>query len=309
MAKQYEDFKKTFADIQKKTDESNAEISKNVNLVAQTSGVISEGVKEVGLRVQELKDKGMTGATVDDFKDPTLKKFMAGIEDHMSTLEKELKRIAALHASTMKKTEATFVQLKKDLVAEIAARKKDLSTKLGTGNKSLPDMEKLLVTVNKYADSAEFLKMTVFDPETIAEHRKDLATKLERQLKQTKDVALTAEQQLLDEQALNIRNLTANVARAKTLGETVLKFCDAAEKALTARDQKALMAAKVELPKPLKALGDLAGIGERALKDNWIKSKINDSKDKAKILAGIKSIADSKASASEAVKKVANAKL
>ncbi|MDB5820931.1 MAG: hypothetical protein JWQ11_4571 [Rhizobacter sp.] len=309
MAKQYEDFKKTFADIEKKTDEANEEIGKNVNFVAQTSGIISEGAKEVGLRVQQLKDGGMKGTTIADFKDPEIKKYMTAIDEHMSGLEKELKRIAVVHAGLMQKTEAAYVQLKKDLVAEIAARKKDVSTKLGTGNKSLPDMEKLLVTLNKYGNGASFLKMTVFQPEKIAEHRSQLDSQLTKQLKQTKELALSAEQQMLDEQALNIRNLIGNVARAKTLCEAVMKSCTAAEKALVDKNQKALMAAKLEVPKPLKALGDLANIGERALKDDWIKSKIKDSKDKAKILAGIKSIADYKTNASDAVKKIANAKL
>ena len=78
MAKEYEEFVKSFKQIQPKIDNVAAEIKKNANLVAQTSGIIQEGVKELGLRIQELKDSGQTGTSIKDFEsDPTVKKMLA----------------------------------------------------------------------------------------------------------------------------------------------------------------------------------------------------------------------------------------
>jgi hypothetical protein len=51
MAKEYEEFVKSFKQIQPRIDNVAAEIKKNANLVAQTSGIIQEGVKELGLRI------------------------------------------------------------------------------------------------------------------------------------------------------------------------------------------------------------------------------------------------------------------
>ncbi|MCL4205378.1 MAG: hypothetical protein KJ000_23090 [Pirellulaceae bacterium] len=234
---------------------------------------------------------------------------LSAIDGYMNGIEKELKRIAGVHNGTSKKTRDAFWDLKKDLAAEITKRKKAVSTKLGTGNKSLPNMETLLKDMDKYKDSAAFVAVDAFMPEEIADHRKELKRDIEDQIKSTKEAKLSAEQKMLDEQALNIRNLLKNVAQAKNLCEAILKFCAAAEKALEERNQKALMTAKAEIPKPLKELGELAAIGERALKDSWIKSKIEDSKDKSKILGGIKAMADFKDKAATAVKKVANARL
>ena len=227
----------------------------------------------------------------------------------MSSLDKELKRISAVHDGESFKARTAFWDLKKSLAAEIAQRKKAVSTKVGVGNKSLPDMEKLLKEMDKYKDAAPFVNVDVFAPEDIEQHRKELKFKIEDEIKSAKDVKLSAEQKMLDEQALNLRNLVHNVSRAKLLCEAILKLCGAAEKAIEERNQKALMTAKAELPKPLKELGELASIGERALKDSWIKSQIEKSKDKSKILEGIKAITGYKQNASAAVTKIANVRL
>ena len=310
MAKQYEEFVKSFKQIQPRIDNVAAEIKKNANLVAQTSGIIQEGVKELGLRIQELKDSGQTGTSIKDFEgDPTVKKMLQSIDGFMGSLDKELKRISAVHDGESYKARTAFWDLKKSLAAEIAQRKKAVSTKVGVGNKSLPDMEKLLKEMDKYKDAAPFVNVEVFTPEDIEQHRKELKFKIEDEIKSAKDVKLSAEQKMLDEQALNLRNLVHNVSRAKLLCEAILKLCGAAEKAIEERNQKALMTAKAELPKPLKELGELASIGERALKDSWIKSQIEKSKDKSKILEGIKAIAGYKQNASAAVTKIANVRL
>ena len=58
VAKEYESFKKEFTEIQKLTGEALQEIDKNARSLGQTAGIVQEGVKELGLPIQELKSTG-----------------------------------------------------------------------------------------------------------------------------------------------------------------------------------------------------------------------------------------------------------
>ena len=61
MAKTYEEMKKAYETAKKAIEECHAEIKNNERMVGQTAGIIQEGAKEIGLRVQQLKDGGATG--------------------------------------------------------------------------------------------------------------------------------------------------------------------------------------------------------------------------------------------------------
>ncbi|MBV8653481.1 MAG: hypothetical protein JO255_18600, partial [Alphaproteobacteria bacterium] len=89
----------------------------------------------------------------------------------------------------------------------------------------------------------------------------------------------------------------------------VLKHCKEAADALQKRDNKALMTAKANVVKPMKDLGALVDPYEKALTDDWLKSHLAKSKDKAKIEAGIKGLTEMKTKASAELKKVANAQV
>jgi hypothetical protein len=71
--------------------------------------------------------------------------------------------------------------LETEITKEIADRKKQLSTKLGTGNKSVADMEKLLEAIKKYKLTAEY--------KSVAEWKFNLATwKAKREAEIGKDI-------------------------------------------------------------------------------------------------------------------------
>ncbi|MDX2131850.1 MAG: hypothetical protein SFY69_07350 [Planctomycetota bacterium] len=309
MAKDLAEFTKAFATIKGDVTAGMEQIKKNAAAIAQTSGVMHEGVKEVGLRVQKLKDMGETGASVNDFmSDPEVKSMMGSVNAYMKQIEAECNRIGALHAGSFKKTIATFWDTKKSLEAEIAARKKAVSTKLGTGNKSLPDLEKLLAEMNKYKD-AQFASFEVFTPETAAEHRSELDKWIKDEMSKTKAAALSAFQKEMDEQALNVRVLNGNVGKAKTTLAEVLKDCAAGEKAHKAKQLKPLMDAKLAAAEGVKELSDMAGKYERAQQDQWIMSKLRTSKDKGAIESGMKSVIESRNAAKAALNKLAALKL
>ncbi len=309
MAKSLEEFKKSFADVKAQVTAAQEEIKKNANAISQTSGVMHEGVKEVGLRIQELKNAGDKGASVADFMwDPQVKSMMDSVNKYMKQIEGECTRMAGLHTGSFKKTKDLFWDTKKALKADIDARKKAVSTKLGTGNKSLPDLEKLLADMNGFTDGA-FTTFDAFEPETAAEHKRQLDEWLKEEVGKTKEAALSAFQKQMDEQALNTRVLNGNVSKAKTLLASVLAECKKGEEAHKAKKTPALMTAKLEAEKHNKALKELADKYERAQQDQWIMSNARASKDSGAIMAGMKSIVDTRNQGKAAFLKLAALKL
>lgn len=309
MAKAYEDFKKSYGEVQAQVSAGMTEIKKNAGAIAQTSGVMSEGVKEIGLRIQELKDAGDKGGKIEDFLwDNDVKTMYASVNSYMKQIETECNRIAGLHAGSFAKTKTLFYSTKKALADEIAARKKQVSTKLGTGNKSLPDMEKLLADMVKYQD-AGFSPFEVFAPETASEHKRQLENQIKSMMSQTKDATLSAFQKEMDEQACNTRVLNGNVGKAKQWLTAAQAQLAAGDKAFKAKQLKPLMDAKLAIVPPNKSLQELTAKYDRGMADDWIRSKVNSSKDKSTILAGMKSISDMADTSKKCVEKIAAMKL
>jgi predicted nucleic acid-binding Zn-ribbon protein len=309
MAVTFEDFKKQFQAIEKSVLKYKEEIDNNERYMGQTTGVIKAGTREVGLRVQELKDNGMTGNTIQAFMgDGEIKTMMASIQQYLAGMQKELVKIAGMYGAKQK-TVADFGKLKVAVTAEIAARKKEVSTKLGTGNKSLPDMEKLLAEMKKYEGEMTYAKVEVFVPEKYDDHLKETNGAIAKQVTQSKDVALSALQKEMQEQAMNTRTLNGNVGRAKGWYDTVMKQCAEAQKALKAKQSKELLAAKVGFVKPWKDLQEMNAMYQDGMKDQWIASQLRTSKDKSKVEAGVKQILDMKTKAGVEVGKIANAKV
>ncbi|HVX86157.1 MAG TPA: hypothetical protein VH253_15340 [Phycisphaerae bacterium] len=309
MAETLEQFKKDFAAIKAKVSKYHEEIEKNERFVGQTSGVIDEGIKETGLRVQELKDEGHKGATIDAFMfDPGIKNMVTSIKQYLAGMQKELVKSAAM-LQDVTKVRGDFQTLKTNVTNEIAKRKKELSTKAGTGNKSLPDMEKLLAEMKTYEDQNPYAKLDFWQPDKYDQHAKEAGEKMQKQVSQTKEHAMSTLQAQMMEQAMNVRVLHGNFNRAKGLYDTVLKECSDAQKALTAKNNKDLMTAKALIPKPWKDLQDINDMYQKGVQDQWIKARIQSSKDKGTIETTVKAILDMKTKAGAEVAKVANARL
>jgi hypothetical protein len=310
MPKQYEQFKKDWDAVKKAAVSGSQEVKKHGQVLGHLAQVITEGTKEVGLRIQELKDGGATGTALKDFmSDGQVKKMSDELNHLIGSVDKELQRINAVSAKQFQPTKKQYDTLLRELKAEIAARKKQVSTKLGTGNKSLKDMEKLLVEVDTLEKQPALAAVMFFAPETIADHKQQLESQLKRQIASTKDVKLTALQAEMDEQAMEGRNRKRNLAQAKGLAEQVVSECKKAQAALRQGNQNELMRVKAVVPKPMKQLDELAQKYERGIKDNWVRTKIQDSKDKAAILADIKAIIDMRNAARTELTKIANARL
>lgn len=256
MAEKLDEFKKEFAEIKKLVSAHQEEIDKDQRAIAQTNGIMEEGTKELGLRVQELKSSGMTGTTVDDFKaDPQVKQMMASLNSYMSQIEKELTRITGLYNGAFKATKARFVKLSTGLNSEIATRKKAASTKLGTGNKSLPDLEKLLADIKKY--DGTYTTFDAFVPEKAEEHQQTLNRWIKTEIGKTKEKALSELQRMMDTQAFNVRNLKAHFNRAKALHDEIMASAVKVKDAVKTSNNTELVEAQKSMPAAMKALTDL----------------------------------------------------
>jgi hypothetical protein len=309
MAEKLDEFKKKFADIKAAIIKYKEAFDKNERFIGQTNGVIEEGIKELGLRIHELKDGGMTGNAIDAFMgDADVKQMMNSINSYLGGIQKELAGVTAIY-NEKQKTVTAFYDLKKAVETEIAKRKQEVSTKLGTGNKSLPDMEKLFTEMKKYIDEMPYAKVEIFVPETYEEHVKQTKSHIQDEIAKSKDKALTAFQSQMEEQACNTRVLNRNVGVAKGWYETVMKECGNALKAVTERNNKNLLSAKALVIKPWNDLKNMDDMYQRAAKDEWIKSKIADSSDKGKIQEMMQLITGMRGKAAGEIAKVANAKI
>lgn len=309
MAKEIEKFKAEWVVVKKEVTQGLEDIKANAQLVGQTTGIITEGTKEIGKRVQELKDAGRTGDDIKDFiDDPEVKTMMKGVTDFLLSLEKELKRVDTLHGGAWTKTKEKFWKLHKELDAEIKTRKKKVSTKLGVGNKSLPDMEKLLKEINKFKDK-EFTTFDVFVPEEIAQHRKEVNFKLQDEIRKAKDVRLTEYQAMMMEQGLNTRHLKTNFGKAKKIFEAINQLYQTAEDAQRDRKATDLSDAQKEADKLYLQLAEMVDPYEKAPQDQWISAMIKKSKDRSTIENGIKAFSDMKGKSALTVQKTKNLRI
>jgi hypothetical protein len=309
MAKDYTKFKAEWTTVLKEIDQGLADMKKNDQHVAQTTGVISEGAKEVGARVQELKAGGMKGKEINDFMtDNEIKVMMASITELMSSLEKELGRMEKLHSGPWVKSKARFWALRKELAAEIALRKKAKSTKLGLGNKSLSDMVKLLAEIDKVKES-RFTTWDAFQPEEIAQHRRELNFKLQDEIAKAKDVRLTEYQAMMQEQGLNTRVLRGNFGKAKLIYQSILEAVSQAEAAAKAKKAGDLLTAKKEAARLNQDLIKIVDPYQKAPNDPWLRTRIAESKDKSAIETGIRNFVAMRQRAHTAVAKLDDLKV
>jgi metal-responsive CopG/Arc/MetJ family transcriptional regulator len=306
MAVKYEEFKKEFAAIEKAINDGNDEHKKTMQWTGQASGILKAAAKEIGARVQELKDKGATGTTIKDFEnDPEVKQHLKYIEDFLARTDKQLKHSETIRNTSIAKAVKNFWDLKKELTEEINKRKKKQAGILKIDSKSLPDMEKMLVEFTKYKDSKEFLAMEGMVIETVDDYRRDVENTIKDELAKTKEEKVSAARLEFAEQALNIRVLKGNMGRAKTIHDLVEAECKKVAEAKQANNPGGAKTALVKAMTSFKDLHEMAKLYKLASEDSWIKTKIADSKDKGTILQGMNLISSLHKAAGETVKKAA----
>ena len=171
---------------------------------------------------------------------------------------------------------------------------------------SLPDLKTLLDKVEKFEDSGEFVRVDIFVPDSIADHKKELDKKLQNAISQTKDVKLSTFQQQMIQQGLDERRMKKNLALATKSFKELMDQCTAANDAIKERKSKQLLEHKVLAAKELKTLSELVDPYEQALKDDWLKSKIRGNRHAED---GIKAFQKMYTVGKSELKKIANVKI
>ncbi len=110
-------------------------------------------LKSIRARAAELKG---TGKTVKQLRQDSE---IRELEQELHSLDKDVEQTKIYVKSWGKPTAERTRVLETQLTAEIAKRRKELTTKLGVGNKSLPAMETLLAELKKFKNTARFKAM------------------------------------------------------------------------------------------------------------------------------------------------------
>lgn len=346
MAKALAEYTTEFKEVKKLVADGLEEIKGHAQYLGTTTGIMQAAALEIGKRVQELKSKGAVGNTLKDFlTDPEVKTMSSSLDQYMASLTKELNRMQGLQNGSFAMTKARFRKLWKDVIADIAARKKAVSTALGTGNKSLPDLVKLEKELAAF-DQTSFTTFDSFVPEVASDHKKESDARVLKLITAAKTVVDKKDQEEMDLQALNPRVIGPNAGKAKQFREKVEAQAEKARKAAKSKElhdklvlqsakankptdknavakviaqaaadgkvakelAQEIATAKAEAAKQLKELDKISEIYERAKKDQWIMKGLNDSADKSKILNFMKEIETHQAAADKEVKAIASLK-
>lgn len=296
MPKTLDAFKKEFDAIKKELDAAEEDTDHGGHVRGHHDAMVEQGARAVGERVRELREQGMPGTTVDDFKnDPEVKTALAEMEVHLSAIDTEMTRVRALHAGAWRKSTARYTKLEQELVAEIAARKKEISTKLNLGNKSLPAMEAMLRDLKNPGGMYKQFKLlrdyltatpAYKDPQT---YRKNRERWLKTELAKSKDKALSQAQSEKLERLLVDRNFNKYSVRARSLFDGVQQAVTDGQAAVKARDANALKAAQVSGSKQLKELEELVAQFVQARQEVGDMA-IQTSKGGDKVMAGLKNM-------------------
>jgi len=287
MAKQLEQFKKEFQAINNKALEYIRTLTQFETSNNNARAFIAEGAIEIGLRVQKIKNTGFQGKTLKDFMgDPAVKKAVAEIDAMVNRRETELGKMIQLKGKGLELIKSSQ-KLGGEMQAEIASRKKQLSTKLGIGNKSLPGMiaelEKLRKALSDKGALYE-LKDMLDNLDRPGEWKEKRDDAVETELGKTKDAAISSQQRALLKQALDQRHLATMLARVTKLKgdfDTAAKLAAVAKKS---NKPSELKKAKTDAAAAVKNLVTTVEPLEKAVKDPFVSSQVRNSKDASSII-------------------------
>jgi len=315
MPKTLDAFKKEFDALKKELEAIDKDTDNSGHVRGHHDAMIEQGARVVGDRVRELREAGHAGATADEFKDdPEVKVALAEMDLHLATIQKELTRVRQASAGPWRKTTARYTQLEKDLVAEIATRKKEISTKLNLGNKSLPAMETMLAELSardglykQFKLARDYVTTTPSfkDPLT---YQKSRDRWLKAELAKSKDKALSQAQAELFERLLVDRNFNKYSVRVRKLYDGVQQAVVDGKAALTNKDAGALKTAQVAGSQQLKELEDIVEQYIQARQQVGDMSILT-GKGGEKVMAGLKNMVVRRDEAASAFSPISKAKV
>jgi predicted nucleic acid-binding Zn-ribbon protein len=285
MGKTVEQFQAQFKGLQDRVDALNDSVNDHKDRVAHFAAMIKAGCVSMGDRLQELKDAGLPGNTLESYlkRDTELGRMNESVLALQDKLENVLGQGAKLQTDIN-----VCLKAKKDLIADVSA---DVARRTAKekGSKSLPTEVELLKKIRKFGDSRALAELEGFAPETVATHRKQLAGYIEAEWKQTKEGRIPAQALEFMRQAIDARRLKGSSLFARKTKEDIMEALALSKplpaKIRAAKDDNArqkLMqqffeerAKTAELKNRLVELQDLAKNLAAGLELDWIKGQLN----------------------------------
>lgn len=270
MAKEFEKLSKEFKPLKAEVQSLLDNYQSHCTNREHHKKLLIECAREIGRAVQGLKDNGVNGSTVDDFKDEKpVKDLFKSASDTTGALAKEevrLKKIMDDSKATMSELE----KLKAQVDSEVADRtKKSKRTILAVDSKSLPDLEALLESVN---EAIQTLRDEVVNLERTQNWTaREIETGFEKWVKN--EVALTKESRDLDEEEsladrlFDVRIVKRQMGKVKTLVQTCKEACVEAEKAKKNGQQEVVQQQVALALQQVEALKKIYAPYEKKIKD------------------------------------------
>ncbi|WP_042444075.1 hypothetical protein [Azospirillum sp. B510] len=306
MAKALEKYKKEFAILDSKARDLLESRVNALTNIEKLSDLILEAAKEIGRRVQVLRDGGAPGTTLKDFKSDkdvaSILKYIASIQKNAEVAVKTYNDVPAPVIAIIKSLDT----IETELSQEITNRKKKKDRVIfAIDSKSLPDLEKLHDQVSKslrdLVDEEPELK------DVISFQRRILALtdrRIDEEIALTKASRKVRDQEETDDRAKDIRILQRKLAECKKLYEAIKTDC-ADAKASDGGDTARAVARALDNHKALKAIVDSYNRQMASYNDLQLE-RIKLSKDGLKFLAAVEQLRKGLEAADALVKTVSS---
>ncbi len=308
MAKTLQEFKKEFEAVKKEVASNVDEMESLEHNLDQHRELLVEGFKALGIRIHELRDAGTVGTKIEDFQaDKEVAVMVKELANRREMAKKDALRGQEIHTKAYKPILARMKALQDGLTAEIADRKKKFSSKTLGINQSVKEMEPLLAEVTKYVKGGNKDYEAIVNygggyPPAQFERLYDKL--LDEELKKSKAVALSDQQQMLMKQALNVKNMQSSFNKAKLQYAEVVKQAKLAKDAHQARNVQGLSDAKKASDAAMTAIETLVEPYEKAMKDSKIVDIVQHSPEKGAIEKGVAALFEVKSRAKEQVEEI-----
>lgn len=291
MAKALAEFKKEFDDIKKIVPPTVTEIESLVNNLKKHNDDLREGVEMLGVQVQHLRHSGVAGTKIEDYMgQPGINASVRELQQRRDEAKQVAQKLNLLRAQKCKPTVARVKTLITGLTAEIAARKKAVSSKALGLNQSVKEMEPLLTLVTQYSKTDvnyKFLNAYQGANEP-AHYDKVYKEAIQDELDKTRNEVLAVEGDKLFLQLFNDRVANTNLSKAQTALKELLRQGQLAQAAQKARDVPALAGAKKAGAAAMKTIETIAAPYQKGWKDKELAAMIK--KDSPKSAKSVESL-------------------
>jgi len=208
MAKDIDKFNKEATPLIKTISKLGTDYTRQTTNAQHHRDMLWEAAAEIGREVQKCKDNGVVGTALKDFlKEPGVLAVMKEVQTMLGATGKEESVLTKIKADS-DKTLTDIDKLREKLSKEIDDRKKKKDRKLlAVDSKSLPDMEKLLTSLN--AARTNLFDNVITDIKgikwSLAGVRKSFDNQVAKEIAKTKADRKAGDQAATDNRALDLR--------------------------------------------------------------------------------------------------------